>query len=57
MTRTIDHFGLKFCLRDTLSELRSLVNEGLYDSKTKRIITVRIIACLGEEIRSEGTVH
>ena len=44
---TIDHFGIKFCLRDAMSELKALVDEGIYDVKTKRHIAVRVICCLG----------
>ena len=57
MKYAIDHFGLKFCLKDTLSELRDLVNEGLYDPKTNRKIAIRIICCLGMDNEYSNTTQ
>ena len=46
----IDYFGLNFCLQETMSDLKKLVNEGIFCKRTNRHIQVRVIACLGDNL-------
>ena len=46
----VEFFGLSFCLKQTIDELRTLVDQGIYDEKLKRKITVRIMCCLGDNL-------
>ena len=48
--RDIDHFGLNTCLKNPISQLKSLVNEGFYDNETKRTFQVRVICSLGDNL-------
>ena len=50
LQKDIDEFGLDFCLKKIMLELKSLVQDGLFDEKTKRRIQVRVICCLGTVI-------
>ena len=45
--KDVDTFGLSFCLKEILSELELLVNEGFYDEKTDTRIQIRLICSLG----------
>ena len=46
-SKDIETFGLSFCLRKTISDLRNLVTDGYYDEKLKMRVQVRVIASLG----------
>ena len=46
----IDHFGLSFCLKDPMAELKDLVENGLWDERTNKRIQIRVIACLGDNL-------
>ena len=39
----IDFFGLAVCLRNSILQLKTLVEEGIFDVKTQRNIQVRIM--------------
>lgn len=48
--KDVENFGLKFCLENTMAELKHLVTSGIYDEKTKNQIQIRIIASLGDNL-------
>ena len=47
LQKDITHFGLNICLKRPISELKSLVQEGIFDEISNRNIQVRVIASLG----------
>ena len=46
----IDHFGLSFCLREVMEEVKNLVQHGIYDNKSKKTLQVRVICQLGDNL-------
>ena len=50
----IDLFGLNMCLEKTMLELRNLVHQGLFDKKSNKILQVRIIASLGDNLEQNN---
>ena len=50
LQRDVDFFGLSLCLKDAISELKDLVENGIYDQATNKRIQVRLIACLGDNL-------
>ena len=38
------------CLKEVWSELKNLVNEGIFDEKTNSILQVRVISSLGDNL-------
>ena len=48
--KDIDTFGLNLCIKEEIQDLRTLVEQGIYDEKTKTNLQVRVIACLGDNL-------
>ena len=49
----VETFGLEFCLKKPMEELKNLVLTGIYDPITKRNIQFRIVCCLGRGIQKK----
>ena len=49
----IDFFGIDVCLRYSILQLKTLVDEGIFDVKTQRNIQVRIIGKVSSFFRSK----
>ena len=43
----IDSFGLVKCLEDVMKDLQYIVDNGIYDKKSDKILQVRVITSLG----------
>ena len=50
----VETFGLEFCLKKPMEELKNLVLTGIYDPITKRNIQFRIVCCLGRGIQKKN---
>jgi len=48
--KDVDEFGIEKCLEPIMSELKKLVLEGIFDIKTKKVLQVRIVANLGDNL-------
>jgi hypothetical protein len=49
----VERFGLEFCLKKPMEELKNLVLMGIYDPITKRNIQFRVVCCLGREMNTK----
>ena len=46
----INHFGLRNCLSASMSDLKKMVMNGLYDKRLNVKLAVRVICCLGDNL-------
>ena len=44
------HFGLPVSLKVVMDDLRSLVEDGIYDEQTNKTLQVRVICNLGDNL-------
>jgi len=52
--RDIDYFTLNNCLKNPISQLKQLVNEGFFDDETKRTLQVPIACSLGDNLEQNN---
>ena len=52
--RDIDYFTLNNCLKNPISQLKQLVNEGFFDDETKRTLQVPIACSLGDDLEQNN---
>ena len=50
LQKDIEHFKLNVCLQKVITDLKNLVIEGIYDKKTDKIIQVRVMCSLGDNL-------
>ena len=53
----VETFGLEFCLKKPMEELKNLALVGIYDPITKRNIQFRVVCCLGREMNTKKKLN
>ena len=49
-SKDVSEYGLSKCLETTMTDLKDIVINGIFDKKLKMVIQVRVLCCLGDNL-------